>query len=106
MIEQFRTGDVNIIIATSVAHEGLDITDCNYAISYDMLDSEISFVQSRGRIRAKDGIYVRIVGSRSRSAENEQKVKRNEEMMNKAISIVQELDREEMLLRVITIILI
>ena len=50
-IKRFKTGETNLLLATSVAEEGLDISDCNYVIRYDMMGNEISSVQSRGRVR-------------------------------------------------------
>ena len=51
VIKMFKTGEKNLLLATSVAEEGLDIRDCNYVIRYDMMGNEISLVQSRGRVR-------------------------------------------------------
>ena len=51
VIKMFKTGERNLLLATSVAEEGLDISDCNYVIRYDMMGNEISLVQSRGRVR-------------------------------------------------------
>ena len=51
VIKRFQTGEKNILLATSVAEEGLDISDCNYVIRYEMMGNEISSVQSRGRVR-------------------------------------------------------
>ena len=51
VIERFITGEKNLLLATSVAEEGLDISDCNYVIRYNMMGNEISLVQSRGRVR-------------------------------------------------------
>ena len=51
VISRFKTGEKNLLLATSVAEEGLDICDCNYVIRYGMMGNEISSVQSRGRVR-------------------------------------------------------
>ena len=55
IIKEFKTGDKNILLATSMAEEGLD-SDCNYVIHYGIIGDEISIVQY-GRARADGGNY-------------------------------------------------
>ena len=52
VLELFRKGDINLLIATDIAQEGLDIPECNYVIRYEFVSNEIGVVQSRGRARA------------------------------------------------------
>ncbi|KAM9784679.1 probable ATP-dependent RNA helicase DHX58 isoform X2 [Syngnathus typhle] len=56
-IRNFRLGSVNLLIATSVAEEGLDITECNLVVRYGLLTNEIAQQQARGRARAQDSHY-------------------------------------------------
>jgi ERCC4-related helicase len=49
MVSKFRDGEYNILVATSVGEEGLDIAECNLVIFYDNVPSAIRFVQRKGR---------------------------------------------------------
>jgi ERCC4-related helicase len=54
-IKKFRDGQSNLLVATDIAQEGLDIPECNYVIRYEFVSNEIGTVQSRGRARAEKG---------------------------------------------------
>ncbi|KAJ3087920.1 hypothetical protein HK102_009973 [Quaeritorhiza haematococci] len=58
VVKQFRTGEVNLLIATKVAEEGLDIQPCMLVIRFDMFHTVASYVQSRGRARHHSSRYV------------------------------------------------
>ncbi|KAK0715820.1 dicer-like protein 1 [Lasiosphaeris hirsuta] len=60
-ILKFRRGEFNCIIATSVAEEGLDIPDCNVIIRFDLYDTLIQYIQSRGRARQAGSEYIHLV---------------------------------------------
>lgn len=60
-IEKFKTGELNLLIATNVAEEGLDIQPCNVVIRFDFFHTLIGYIQSRGRARRKDSKYMLLV---------------------------------------------
>lgn len=49
LINKFKLGLCNTLVATCVAEEGLDIGDVNLIVSYDCLSSPIRMVQRFGR---------------------------------------------------------
>ncbi|KAL5002120.1 hypothetical protein BDV10DRAFT_202971 [Aspergillus recurvatus] len=64
---RFRTGEINCLFATSVAEEGLDIADCNLVVRFDLFNTMIQYVQSRGRARQANSTYAILVESGNQS---------------------------------------
>lgn len=56
LLEEFKEGEYNTLIATSVAEEGLDIAECDMVVFYDVVPSAVRTIQRRGRTgRKKEG---------------------------------------------------
>jgi len=49
VLQSFRDGEYNVMVATSVAEEGLDIPSCDLVVFYEPVPSEIRSIQRRGR---------------------------------------------------------
>jgi Fanconi anemia group M protein len=48
-LESFRRGEFSVLVATSIAEEGLDIPEVDLVIFYEPIPSEIRYIQRRGR---------------------------------------------------------
>ncbi len=49
-LQAFRDGRYNVLVATSIGEEGLDIADADLAIFYDSVPSPLRMIQRRGRV--------------------------------------------------------
>jgi Lhr-like helicase len=80
-LTEFRDGGKNLIIATDVLEEGIDVTACHLVICFDNPPNMKSFVQRRGRARQKKSTFAIMVpeGNTSISFDNWQKLE--EEMI-------------------------
>lgn len=79
---QFQDGAVNCLFATAVAEEGLNIPDCNFVVRFDLYDTLIQYIQSRGRARHAQSTYVTMVEEGNESHKrNLQQVREAEVLM-------------------------
>ena len=58
---KFRKGELNVLFATSIAEEGLDIPLCNVIVRFDLYTTMIQYIQSRGRARHKQSKYIHMI---------------------------------------------
>nr|XP_009942225.1 PREDICTED: probable ATP-dependent RNA helicase DDX58 [Opisthocomus hoazin] len=92
VLDAFRTNtDSRLLIATSVADEGIDISACNLVVLYEYFGNVIKMIQVRGRGRAKDSKCI-LVTSKTEVVESERHNRYKEEMMNEAIEKLQNWD--------------
>ncbi len=73
VLRQFREGIVNVLVATSVGEEGLDVANTDMVLFYEPVPSEIRSIQRRGRTgRFSDGqVHILIAkGTRDEAYQN------------------------------------
>jgi ERCC4-related helicase len=63
-LDDFRDGTHNILVATRIAEEGLDIPSVRRIIFYEPVPSEIRYIQRRGRTGRHDKGFVTILIAR------------------------------------------
>ncbi len=67
MLDRFRDGNFNVLIATSIGEEGLDIVKVDLVIFYEPLPSAIRSIQRRGRTgRQEKGRVVVLIARNTR----------------------------------------
>uniref|UniRef100_A0A0D9ZN12 Dicer-like protein 4 n=1 Tax=Oryza glumipatula TaxID=40148 RepID=A0A0D9ZN12_9ORYZ len=69
IVQRFSSGEVNLLVATSVGEEGLDIQTCCLVVRFDLPETVASFIQSRGRARMTKSKYVVLLERENQSHE-------------------------------------
>ncbi len=89
MIEKFKKGEYNVLIATSVAEEGLDIPSTDLVVFYEPIPSEIRLIQRRGRTARKRSGKVIILITKGTSDEGYYwSAKRKEKRMRSELELI------------------
>jgi Fanconi anemia group M protein len=85
-LDKFRSGSANILVATSVGEEGLDIPSADLVIFYEPVSSEIRTIQRRGRTgRHREGEVVVLIAEDTRDEGARASAERREEFMQRAV---------------------
>jgi len=83
ILERFKAGEVNVIVATSIGEEGLDIPQVDLVVFYEPVPSEIRTIQRRGRTgRSAAGRVVMLVTKDTRDEAYFYSARRKERKMH------------------------
>ncbi|RZS19533.1 hypothetical protein BHM03_00051937 [Ensete ventricosum] len=91
---------ISLLVATSVAEEGLDIRQCNVVIRFDLAKTVLAYIQSRGRARKPGSDYILMLerGNLShetflRNARNSEETLRKEAIERTDLSHLKDIQR-------------
>ena len=89
VLDKFRKGDYNVLVATSVAEEGLDIPSADLVIFYEPVASEIRTIQRRGRTgRHREGEVMVLIAEGTRDENMRKAAQKKEENMYRSVQRV------------------
>jgi ERCC4-related helicase len=90
IVDKFRSGEVNVLCATSIGEEGLDIPEVSAVLFYEPIPSAIRKIQRAGRTaRLAPGKLFILVTEDTRDVVHHYASKARERKMYKTIELVQ-----------------
>lgn len=95
ILQKFKDGEYNVLVATSVAEEGLDISECDLVIFYEAVPSSIRTIQRRGRTgRKSPGEVIILIAKGTRDEGYYWASFSKEKKMQKTLKKLQNIHRE------------
>jgi Fanconi anemia group M protein len=90
ILSSFREGKFNVLVATQVAEEGIDVASSDVVVFYDNVPSAVRFIQRRGRTgRVAPGKVVVLIAKGTRDHVYYRLARWKEKLMLKAVRKVQ-----------------
>ncbi|KAK8105452.1 BcdcL1 [Apiospora kogelbergensis] len=90
-IRQFKSVELNCLVATNIAEEGLDIPDCNMVIRFDLYNTMIQYIQSKGRARMENSrFYHMLERDNEDHAQRYVNIKANEKSLGELSAVLPE----------------
>jgi Fanconi anemia group M protein len=95
-LNEFKSGEYNILVTTSVGEEGIHVAEADIAIFYEPVPSEIRQVQRRGRVgRTKLGKVIILITKKTRDEAYYWTSVRKERVMKRTLYEMRGKDLEE-----------
>ena len=88
-LEKLKTGEYDIIVATQVGEEGLDVSECKLVVFYDNVSSAIRYIQRIGRTgRRSPGRMIGLITKGTRDEANKYLIKKRLDQAKRTIESV------------------
>ncbi|MGC2289942.1 MAG: helicase-related protein [Thermoplasmata archaeon] len=95
LLDRFRSGEVNCLVATSVGEEGLDIPSTDLVVFYEPVPDEVRTIQRRGRTgRYRAGRVVVLITTGTRDVGTYLSAGRKEQRMHEMLEKVEAQSRK------------
>ncbi|HYZ51579.1 MAG TPA: helicase-related protein, partial [Nitrososphaeraceae archaeon] len=96
-LESFRNGEIDVLVATSIAEEGLDIPEVGLVIFYEPIPSEIRYIQRKGRTgRRSAGSVIILAAKDTIDSRYHRAAQRRVEMMQKRMKNLTSISLKQM----------